>query len=220
MATDTGKPIARLLLPPKEKANALMLFEHGLKVKLSAQETFFHKEQVKDIAIVHKKLLFPLIAGGILFPLSFLALFHDLFNPYWMLLVIMTGLFLLYYGLAGRRLLTIYTHIHEHDIAINTADPHLAAFIEFCSDYMSAQAVHQRVYIRRQSVSGGSDALPAYTHRQWLEQRKSDADMNDFIAIDPISTGVQVEYRPDSTDGHIRPFILRPLPEGLLHGQK
>ena len=91
----------------------------------------FDNHQLKTVAIKHKKLLFPLVAGGIIGTFFFVAAFNFLFNLWLSLSISGIGFIAMYLGWHGTATLSISTSVKEYDFFLHATSPPLHAFCEF-----------------------------------------------------------------------------------------
>lgn len=76
----------------------------------SGQVKKFFLPKVINIQFEHKKIILPIIIGGITGPLSIVGLSRYVLTPFTGIIMVMCGFLLLYYGLQGSSQLIIETH--------------------------------------------------------------------------------------------------------------
>lgn len=111
--------------------NKCTLSRNELKITRKARLFSFPVSQIKAVSLENKKLLLPVIVGGILSPLMLLAIYENMFSPIILLLLFFTGLFMLYYGWSGAMALIILTTDRVHHIFLSNDTEHLTRFITF-----------------------------------------------------------------------------------------
>jgi len=88
------------------------LSNRRLYVRVHQKQTQWRIKDVKKLSLAHKKLILPIITGGITFPFAVLAIHAHVIN-YWLGIVFgLIGLLLIYYGFLGNYQLTIHTATH------------------------------------------------------------------------------------------------------------
>ena len=85
----------------KDEKNVLKLHKNLLLVIKNGHIRKFKTSEISDIKISKKRLLLPLILGGIVAPFSFVAIYENLFSPILLLTSFCIGIFLLYAGWTG-----------------------------------------------------------------------------------------------------------------------
>lgn len=114
-----------------DEKNKCFLSKSTLFIKYRGRLERYSLASIEDIQFKHKMLLFPMIAGGIIAPLSGLALLNDFGNPWALLSMLVVGLLILYYGYEGSPALSIATNIKEYDYFISKPTPNLLAFAKY-----------------------------------------------------------------------------------------
>ncbi len=129
-----GSPvIARCPLgQAKNPSSEVFLTMGGIVVRQAGdKKEVFPREQIKNLMIRHRILWLPLVIGGIITPLALVALIKT-FGAFWiLLLIVLAGLFLMYYGYTGTEALTVSTTVKDYDFFISNTSPHLKAFVQF-----------------------------------------------------------------------------------------
>ncbi len=114
-----------------DEKNKCFLSKSTLFIRYRGRLERYELSAIKDIQFKHKLLLFPMIAGGVIAPLSALALLNDYGNPWALLSMLVAGLLTLYYGYEGSPTLTITTSVKEFDYFISRPTPNLFAFAKY-----------------------------------------------------------------------------------------
>lgn len=111
--------------------NQCFLSRDTIFIKYRGKMEDFRLEYVNSIQFKHKMLMFPLIIGGIIAPLSGLALLNDFGNPWLLLSALIGGLLFVYLGYEGSPTLTISTKVKDYDFFIYQPTPSLKAFVKY-----------------------------------------------------------------------------------------
>ena len=91
-----------------DEKNRCVLTTRKLMVVHRKVEQIFSHGVIKNIVIERKKLLLPLLAGGILIPLALLGMMNFNLDPLTGILLILAGSFLFFLGWNGSKVLTVY----------------------------------------------------------------------------------------------------------------
>ena len=109
---------------------------HWLYVINGKHRWRFENEYVTQIEFDEHKLLIPLIAGGIMTSFASLMILRDLLEPFTMLVLLLAGFFLMYYGWSGASVMVVHegkssTKIYPKQISQNLKD-----YIHFYRSYV------------------------------------------------------------------------------------
>ncbi len=96
----------------------------------------FSLSQVLGMEIGFRRLMAPLIIGGIVAPLSFLAAFNSEFNFWISIASFLIGLLLFYYGLQGSYQVTIKLIAHEFKFFIDEKSEAVEGFVRYVNRLM------------------------------------------------------------------------------------
>lgn len=114
-----------------DNRNVCVLTTNALEVSTRGIKKTYLLSNIANIAIKQKKMLFPIIAGGIVGSLFFIASFNFVINLWLSLSLSGLGFVLFYYGWQGSPTISIKTKVKEYDHFINTVSQALHLFIEF-----------------------------------------------------------------------------------------
>lgn len=81
--------------------------------------------------------MLPLLAGGVLAPLSIISIFKNLYDPWLILLILFASLFLFYFGWIGQKVMTIQENVQTSDFGVTNISLNLKAFARFVNDILS-----------------------------------------------------------------------------------
>ena len=173
----------------------------------------FELDQVTKVAFKQKKLLFPLILGGVIGSLFLIAGFNFLINIWLALIVGLAGLLLFYYGWTGSLTIAVHTKVKEYDIFINEATTPLKAFVTMLNEYfVLGKNKNIQYYLsvtkevwdeasKRGYISPPSNGLRLHTDKSMTGQ-----DM--IFTIDPVQIPNAINYHLDPSSGEVIPFIF------------
>ena len=207
------------LLKEGDERYKCFLTDDELVVVYLKREEHYPLDILTNIDFGHKKMLLPLVGGGILAILSFLMIFRNLFNPWLSLLALVIGTLALYAGWEGRPSLTVSTPAYEHHFLLRSISPNLKAFRKFLLNFMHNQR-HQsnRLYVvleERQMLEkgkdlhlpSGTDSFQAYTDNQFKNLQETRQEK--AIEIDPMKINAPIRYQMQNNE--LYPFIFGPI---------
>ena len=103
----------------------IMLSQEYLQVKHGNQHRAWSWEHISKLALETRKLWFPLIAGGIVATLCFVALFTTYKYPWWFMTGTVIGTLAAYYGWQNRTTLVVHEPKHHTDFILANANEEL-----------------------------------------------------------------------------------------------
>jgi len=115
----------------KDARNQCVLTRDKLLIRRKGRDHNFPVEKVDSVSTGRRKLLLPIITGGILTPLALLAIFNNYLSTNLTLPTFFAGLFLLYYGFSGAASIIITTNGNEKYVFLHAISENLQKFITF-----------------------------------------------------------------------------------------
>ena len=218
------------LLSESDNKNKIYVSEDKLLVIRKSVAKVYSLSDLSRLKTETKKMLFPLIVGGILTPFAFVSFFVNLFMPWIHLISILGGILLFYLGWAGKSVLTIiYKDGDELIYYLPSVSKNLQAFIDFINLSLLEDPVTslgKLIYFELDlqyvnSLFGKSAGdenqifpLYGYTYNQIVQSGKS---INKLIAIDPSKAGIEIKFLYDPKSDLMRPTVEKPvLPESKI----
>lgn len=221
---DLEKVRARVfLLKSDDKKNQAFLSDEKLMVIRNGKKYLFSINEIALLASETKKMLMPLLVGGVLAPFSFLSYFTNIFHPLLHLLFTLTGLLLFYVGWVGKHTLTIKKKKGDEDfIFLPGITRNLKAFIDYTNTQLNSRSYAQLadlVFISREDIDVGTltgfaeasqafTPVKGFTYHQMIRHRKN---FDDYFAIDPILAGREIKFEYDRGIDELRPCIDHPV---------
>ncbi|MDZ7607587.1 MAG: hypothetical protein U5K79_18810 [Cyclobacteriaceae bacterium] len=210
------------LLREGDQKSMALLSDSGLLVIYKGKRHLFQTESIKQCRAEDKRLLFPLIVGGIMAPFAFLSFLIHPMQPWVHLVSIIAGMVLFYIGWTGKPAMVILLKNKEEVIFyLPSISMNLQAFMDFANMMISPgnkQLFSSLIYIE---LPVGSESLfnteqPVstlfplfgYTYQQLSARMES---MTNLIAIDPMQSGREIKFEYDSATQLFRPQIDGPL---------
>ena len=107
------------------------LTEHFFILKKGTKEDYYPRSFLRKVSISKKKMLMPLVSGGILASLSLISIIVGIYYPWFVLITLTLGAFLLYYGYRGKEFLIISEEKNENSYLIKDQTDNLKNFLKF-----------------------------------------------------------------------------------------
>ncbi len=223
-----SNPIASVFLRRSgDEKNKMLLSDQDLVVIYKGKKYVFERSLFRGLEVGFKKFLFPLIAGGILLPLSFLALATNDFNPFFLILFLLAGFYLLYAGWSGSPVLTVLYDPKPYDFPLFHISDNLRSFIEFTNARLFGRegAEERRRYIflevdegiwnkfkmSEYGFSGKSQVLTAKTWDQWHSGDRVRKAKVITLMIDLFRVKTSVFYEYDKKSHALMPRVEWPV---------
>ena len=212
------------LLSEGDPDNKMMISEDQIMIIRKGRKKIYVLQDIEKLKIENKKLLLPIIAGGIISPLAVLSYFVNMFHPLLHLISVMAGLFLFYIGWAGKSSLTIKKRSYELNYYLPSISKNLEAFIEYVNALIKyPNNSDQRALlffdlkkdsntIIKNSKSENLSLFPilGYTYEQLQEQLEKQ-NFTKVGAIDPSKAGREIKIVYDPKTNQMRPNLEGPV---------
>lgn len=223
---DKAKALVYLLTVDDDK-NQAMISDDKLLVIRKGHKQSWDLNYISVLKTENKKLLFPLILGGIITPFAFLSYFVNLFHPWIHLLSIMSGIFLFYFGWMGKSALTIvFKNNDESHFYLPSISKNLHAFIDYVNTlqnkrvdaalldllFFEVEKKHEAALFSKSTKIINHDLFPlfGYTYNQLREGEKSIYEDKIFI-INPMEAGREIKFAFDQETNQMRPKLEGPV---------
>ncbi|MEP2770859.1 MAG: hypothetical protein ABJH05_01835 [Fulvivirga sp.] len=196
-----------------DEKNKCFLSKSTLFIRYRGRLERYELSAIKDIQFKHKLLLFPMIAGGVVAPLSALALLNDYGNPWALLTMLVIGLLTLYYGYEGSPTITITTAVKDYDYFISRPTPNLFAFAKYARQLYKFDDKGRVFYFslskeqKEQLTNQGQIYFNEPTDLLYFEETQRHNEL--LYAIDPVTI-------PQNFKLVKRDHLMVPILEGLV----
>jgi len=181
------------------KSNELIFVKNG-KVRhlpLSGME---------NISYIHKKLLLPLIFGGILTPLIILAIKDNSLSPGVLLPTLFAALFLLHIGWSGSDAFIVkMSKSHEETLFFKTIPDHISKFIVFVNLFIGQQNKDRSgpvfYHTLKNHTKGESDDVSKPSNIGYILLTREEFDLISprpkfkTLVIDPLKLSVPIRLK-------------------------
>ena len=199
------KPIARCYINEDgDERNACFITSQRFIIRRRNKLHEFPLNHLITINVRQKKMLFPIVFGGIIFSLSAVALSTSYYDPYLTLFGILLGLALLYWGFTGMKALSVLEQRAETNFFLTSHSHSLEAFLHFANTYIKGPNKPLEFYL---PLPAGSSIIPAGT-RLLLPEELGTLDKRVRVArIDPEKLSVAIKYQLDHSSGKHVPTL-------------
>nr|WKN38751.1 DUF952 domain-containing protein [Tunicatimonas sp. TK19036] len=218
-------PIATCYLHHDEdERNRSWLTNQHFYVKSKGKLKRFDLERIQRLAIEQRRWWFPVVAGGILAPLSLLAILLNLYNPWWLISLLVGSMLLWYWGASQHMVLAIHQHHHRQDISLPAATPNLEAFVQFTNRFLRRSSQHLYIQVEpeawQRALQTGvyrpmtlqqNGFIPAYSS---LHTKNEISSTQQWVMIDPLHLTSPIRYETEG--GQLHPRIYGPIPMQAL----
>ncbi len=215
------------LLSEGDDDNKLAITDELLLVNHNKQKSLFLLSQIVHLKAENKKMLFPLIVGGIITPFAFLSYFTNMFLPWIHLVSMLAGMFLFYVGWSGKSSLTILLKNRgEENFYLQSISRNLWAFIDFVNNLLSNKSnsvlstflffeiekENVDTFFGLSSKTENVSFYPVlgYTFGQWEKNNKR-LEVENLIIVNPMLAGMEVKFSFDMNTNQMRPQLNSPV---------
>jgi len=205
-----------------DEQNKCTLTSERLYVVRKGKHYSFELDEITQVGFKQKKLLFPLILGGVVGSLFLIAGFNFLINIWLALIVGLAGMLLFYYGWVGSQTLVIHTKVKECDIFIDQITSPLKAFVGLVNEYFILGKSKTLQYYIIMSESEWTEASSlGYVDEQPTGRRLHTADRKPenllVFLLDPTEVPNQINYLMEESSNEVLPYIFGRIDIDHLH---
>ena len=211
------------LLSEDDNKNKAIISEDQLLVIRKNQRQLFSFKSISSLKSENKKLLFPLILGGIVAPFAFLSYFANFFLPWIHLVAILGGMFLFYTGWLGKSSFTVvFKNGDELNYYLPAISKNLQAFIYFVNtllvdtsdpglrDLLFFEVEKEDFLFGNKKNTDNQFPIVGFTYRQLTEIGKS-VYGDKLLAINPAKAGKEIKFIYDLKTNQMRPELEGPV---------
>lgn len=221
-----GEPVLAFCYINKQgdEDNMCYLSKEKLFVRYKKKLYVFLNENVQGISFDSKMFLFPLVIGGIITPLSIHAILNTFVNPWLLLILMIIGLFLMYYGWEGSVAMTIKTRVQEHYFFIKSTTPNLEAFSEYVEFFISDDEKGRKFYFVMNindwaefKGQGNVKTDQPLLLLNWKDARQIALGQDRvLLAVDPTENDIPISFVTTSNKKKLQPVISDNIPVHLI----
>lgn len=118
-----------------DEQNKLLLSAEHLQFRYQGRLRAYSTEYLRRLSFNHRKLMLPLVLGGIAASLSVVAIFKTHYNPWLMLSLMLAGCLAAYRGYQGSWVLTVEEDKTHTDYYLSSVTPNLQAFVDYANTF-------------------------------------------------------------------------------------
>jgi len=210
----------------KDDKNLIAITSDELIIHYRGSAYHFDLQDIKKIEFNHRKIMLPLISGGVIAPLSAIGIFYNIMSPWILLAVFFSSLFTFYWGWIGTSTLSILHKDKDYDFFLHKISQNLRAFCELVNQILqsSDEAVYFIYHIANRKIwklhqdqeyyhplnYENEGFIHASTKNQlsksYLKHFLPDQDLI-ILEIDPFLLDAEVRYELDTERGQLFPHI-------------
>ena len=131
-------------VPREDKVSYITPF--WFYVKYGSKNWQFEHDNIIEVALSHHRFVGHVTIGGLLACFAAILLSKDLFDPFILLIILIGGLILLYYGWTGSAVLIVKERNDTTKIYLNEVPGELDAYLRFYKNYRSQQQQAMNIY--------------------------------------------------------------------------
>jgi hypothetical protein len=215
-----------------DENNMITLDKEKLSVIKNGKRNEFDISDMLQASAGHKRLLLPLILGGIISPLSLIAIYENTFSPFLLLAVFFAGLFLLYLGITGSEVLIVYfSKGKEEHVFLRSIPENVSRFLFFLNMFISHDRgspdgpIFYHQYVLGEDgkipdfsrVKDGEEAYILLTPEELNKYVSHNSSNSKILKINPSKLSAPVRLK-NFEDGTARFTIEAINPESILEG--
>ena len=191
-------------------------------------ETNYLLKDLNHVKFHEKKLLLPLIVGGIIASFGLTANLSGFYNPWLTMSVSIAGIYLFYYGWLGTWTLTLDTSLGNKDYYLRSVNLNLIAFVNYLNYMLSEETNGFNEYTKFYYLSKyidweyiSSRQLPLnqqkietklLTYDQMLMMKAKLTEEEILLIIDPNKINGEIRFQIDKASGYLFPFTNEEIP--------
>lgn len=193
----------------EDQENKCMLTSQRLMVVYRGNLSSFERHHIKNLSFNERRLLLPLVIGGIMAPLSLLAIFLNLYNPWPLMFILFLGLALFYLGWQQHPVFTVTDSVKDHDFFLKNISPNLSAFVTFARQliFQGESLLFYTLPLEEWQAAVGQEEISPEMLREkdflllmsrqqlarWRQQKRSIAAYI-ILHIDPLKIKANIRY--------------------------
>ena len=199
------------------------LTDRRLIIRRKKKSNEFPIEGIRSLNINQRKLLVPIVFGGVFTPLIAVGYFEDFFHPVIAVTLMLAGILTFYLGWLGQQVLTVNEIQGHMDFPVVDPGENVMAFIEYTNQFIENVPFEFRsLYLLGERQGNKPEAIDPpvalYTYRQVREKLLSDPGTSDYViwAIDPLKTGAEIKYQRLQDEPGLRPVLKGKISPGAV----
>ena len=210
-----------------DERNKCILTKTKLIITNKGIEKAYSLNDLNNAEFHEKKLLLPIIAGGIVASLGLAANLSGNYNPWLTMSVSIAGIYLFYYGWSGTWTLSLATSLGNKDYYLKGVSLNLKAFINYLNYllletagldeytrfyYLCKSMDWQQVSLNQLSLNQQKTETKLLTYDQMLMMKSKLTEDEILLIIDPDKLDGEIRFQIDKESGHLFPYINEGIP--------
>lgn len=211
-----------------DERNKCALTVTNLIITHKGTETNYPLKDLYQVKFHEKKLLLPVIAGGIVASLGLAANLSGYYNPWLTMSVSIAGIYLFYFGWSGTWTLSLDTSLGNKDYYLKGVSLNLKAFVsylnyllleepegfnEYTKFYYLCKSVEwQQVSSNQLSLNQQKVEIKLLTYDQMLMMQAKLTEEEILLMIDPDKLNSEIRFQIDKASGYLFPIINGEIP--------
>ncbi|MDH5476575.1 MAG: hypothetical protein OEX22_12835 [Cyclobacteriaceae bacterium] len=197
-----------------DEKNVCHLYSDHLSIIYKGKRHYFNRNSLREVRINHKKLLFPLISGGIIGTFFLISAFNFSINIWISLTLSCLGFISFYLGWNGTSTFSVTDSVKEYDFFLYQISKPLTAFSQFINEYIISRNPEESIYFylpfsveewgksTHQSEIKISKKTYLYT-RQQIDMH----NIRSYLKIDTSKTNNPIHIDTEQSNLAMAPFL-------------
>ncbi len=204
-----------------DKNNCCILTSRRLKISHRKSENIFDHRSIKGLRIERKKLLLPLLAGGIFIPLTLVSFFELSLDPFPVTMMLFAGLVIFYLGWNGSKVLSVITADQSYYYPFRQSNAGIQPFINYSLNRMKRISQSELYYYIILKTGG----VTVEDEIKFIAENKENSSVFDYFGIlekinrgeygeddiiyifDPVNSLIRVQYWTEGGLNKIKSFF-------------
>ena len=211
-----------------DERNKCALTVTNLIITHKGTETNYLLKDLNHVKFHEKKLLLPLIVGGIIASLGLTANLSGYYNPWLTMSVSIAGIYLFYYGWSDTWTLTLDTSLGNKDYYLRGVSLNLKAFVSYLNYllleetdgfneyskfyYLSKYVDWEHISSLQLSLNPQKVEIKLLTYDQMLMMNAKLTEEEILLMIDPDKINGEIRFQIDKASGYLFPYINEEIP--------
>jgi len=211
-----------------DERNKCALTVTNLIITHKGTETNYLLKDLNHVKFHEKKLLLPLIVGGIIASLGLTANLSGYYNPWLTMSVSIAGIYLFYYGWSDTWTLTLDTSLGNKDYYLRGVSLNLKAFVSYLNYllleetdgfneyskfyYLSKYVDWEHISSLQLSLNPQKVEIKLLTYDQMLMMKAKLTEEEILLMIDPDKINGEIRFQIDKASGYLFPYINEEIP--------
>lgn len=163
----------------------------------------FELGQVQRLAFHQRKLMLPLVTGGITATLSLVAIFKTYASPWLMLSLLVAGLLAAYLGYQGSWVLTVHENKYHQDFFLKGITPNLRAFVDYANTFTGHQPpgiLYLPVSLQEWEEASHLESLPLYEKKRLCFKHQIGQvppHLSVLVPVNTLAESIYLQWTPD-----------------------